>query len=512
MIANQVKSIALTSLLVVGTVATGVVVGATQLSGGSADTDKSNQAPAISTDLASVKVSGPVVQAAVRQAGGATPSVSPQLAQQLSTTRTLFGQLLSSFREPEIEDIDRLSRWSLITLEADQVLATTESDRVAAYEAHRDRMKRLHEFTQKIPVSDKNQPVKADHAQNILQQAEEWLENTRQGQTPGPGVRMSRMRGMMGGGGGQMAEMMQTMMGGRGQMGIMGAGRMGEMGSMAKGSFSVPAKDESRASELPANETSKEKSDSASPEQGAAAKNATDKGAPQKGAARIGGKDRASNITAGSGGGMGGGTGVMGGGMGGMGGGMGGMGPGMGGMGPGMGGMGGGFMAQTPEQLNRQTRVRIAGYAAEMAVRDTNAQSKAVLKKLDESISMSFASATPLEDVLKYIRQATVSPSSATGVPIYVDPKGLKEAEATLQSPIRLDLEGVPLKTTLRLMLKQIGLAYCVRDGVLIISSIQGINEELEEANSELEATNSKREGSGGFMGGFGGNLGGGMR
>jgi hypothetical protein len=52
---------------------------------------------------------------------------------------------------------------------------------------------------------------------------------------------------------------------------------------------------------------------------------------------------------------------------------------------------------------------------------------------------------------------------------------------------VSLDLEGVPLKTTLGLMLKQIGLAYCVRDGVLIISSVQGINEELREAQSELD-------------------------
>ena len=29
----------------------------------------------------------------------------------------------------------------------------------------------------------------------------------------------------------------------------------------------------------------------------------------------------------------------------------------------------------------------------------------------------------------------------------------------------------MPLKTTLRLLLKQLDLAYCVRDGVLIISS-----------------------------------------
>ncbi len=51
-----------------------------------------------------------------------------------------------------------------------------------------------------------------------------------------------------------------------------------------------------------------------------------------------------------------------------------------------------------------------------------------------------------------------------------------------------IDLDGIPLKTTLRLMLKQLDLAYCVRDGVLIISSVPGIMGELQEANSEMEA------------------------
>ena len=188
MIANQIKSMALTSLLVAGTVATGVVVGATQFSGGPANAGNANQVPAASTDTAKFKVGGPGAQSAVRKAGVATPPVSPQVAQQLNATRTTFDQLLSSFREPEIDDIDRLSRWSLVTLEADQVLGTNQADLVAAYEAHRDRMKRLHEFTQKIPVSDKNQPVKADHARNILQSAEEGLKNIRE--TAGmPGMR-----------------------------------------------------------------------------------------------------------------------------------------------------------------------------------------------------------------------------------------------------------------------------------------------------------------------------------
>jgi len=40
-----------------------------------------------------------------------------------------------------------------------------------------------------------------------------------------------------------------------------------------------------------------------------------------------------------------------------------------------------------------------------------------------------------------------------------------------LTSPVTLDLEGVPLKTTLRLLLKQLGLTYTVKDGLLTITS-----------------------------------------
>jgi hypothetical protein len=45
----------------------------------------------------------------------------------------------------------------------------------------------------------------------------------------------------------------------------------------------------------------------------------------------------------------------------------------------------------------------------------------------------------------------------------------------------------------LRLMLKQLGLAYCVRDGVLIISSVEGVREELAEAASEMLGNDPKQ-------------------
>ena len=94
-----------------------------------------------------------------------------------------------------------------------------------------------------------------------------------------------------------------------------------------------------------------------------------------------------------------------------------------------------------------------------------------ILDKLDEPIAMSFIADTPLEDVLKYIKQATTS-STYQGIPIYVDPLGLQEAEKSMTSTIRnIDLEGVPLRRTLQLILKQIDLVYFVEDGLLCITS-----------------------------------------
>ncbi len=97
-------------------------------------------------------------------------------------------------------------------------------------------------------------------------------------------------------------------------------------------------------------------------------------------------------------------------------------------------------------------------------------RSRAVLAKLEEPIAMSFPQETPLEDLLKYIKQATTGPTYS-GIPIYVDPMGLQEAEKTLTSTIQLDLDGIPLRRSLQLALKQIGLGYFVDDGILVITS-----------------------------------------
>jgi RNA polymerase sigma factor (sigma-70 family) len=132
-----------------------------------------------------------------------------------------------------------------------------------------------------------------------------------------------------------------------------------------------------------------------------------------------------------------------------------------------------------------QARLDITRVAAVLAAAGQNAPNDALVQELDLPWEMAFSTPTPLQDVLKYIK-TTIKKAGRPPLPIYVDPKGLKDAGVTLTSPVVLELEGVPLKSALRLMLKQLNLAFCVRDGVLVISSFDGIREELLEAATEI--------------------------
>jgi hypothetical protein len=140
-------------------------------------------------------------------------------------------------------------------------------------------------------------------------------------------------------------------------------------------------------------------------------------------------------------------------------------------------------------------------------------RNKAIEQKLEKPVKMEFASETPLEDVIKYIKEQTTEPGGKA-IPIYVDPVGLQEAEKTLQSPITLEMEDVPLRTTLRLLLAQIGLDYRVRDGMVYIHAKSAFDEEEEAAANEaiqeiLRQRGIGPVGMGGGMGGMGGGMGG---
>jgi hypothetical protein len=92
-----------------------------------------------------------------------------------------------------------------------------------------------------------------------------------------------------------------------------------------------------------------------------------------------------------------------------------------------------------------------------------------IRKKLDQSIPFHFPDGTPLDEVLKYIRDATRE-TNFPGIPIYVDPLGLQYAERSLNSTVRINIDDIPVRDGLRLCLKQLGLGFTVRSGFLMIS------------------------------------------
>jgi hypothetical protein len=120
---------------------------------------------------------------------------------------------------------------------------------------------------------------------------------------------------------------------------------------------------------------------------------------------------------------------------------------------------------------NGLLRVEWRGYR----LLDRDPQTKVILARLQEKIDLTFEK-TPLEDVLTHIKQATSKGKDGKGIPIYVDPLGLQEADKTLTTPISFTAKGEPLKSSLARLLRSIDLTYVVKDGFLMVTSSEDLN------------------------------------
>ena len=105
--------------------------------------------------------------------------------------------------------------------------------------------------------------------------------------------------------------------------------------------------------------------------------------------------------------------------------------------------------------------------------------SAAVLRALEAKVEMPFAAETPLSEFVEYLKSVVTTPDFPGNIPVYVDPIGLREAEVTLESSIQIDLRTIPLRRTLHLALRPLGLAYTVMDGMVVISTPDQLDELL---------------------------------
>ena len=134
MIWNQVR-IAAGSLLLAGTLATGVVIGATQLGGGSGSGGTAQ------VDRQRAKGANARAGTASTTTAKSAALASPNDKSQSATINQLFDRMLSEPIEDSVDTVERLSRWSSLMLSAELVVAANEGEEHAVRAAHRDRMK-----------------------------------------------------------------------------------------------------------------------------------------------------------------------------------------------------------------------------------------------------------------------------------------------------------------------------------------------------------------------------------
>ena len=116
--------------------------------------------------------------------------------------------------------------------------------------------------------------------------------------------------------------------------------------------------------------------------------------------------------------------------------------------------------------------VFLGGAGDEPKGKEVDAKTKAIEVKLKVPIELKFDQ-KPLEDVLNFIKKASTGPNDS-GIPIYVDPVGLQESETTMTTKVTIESKkGEPLGSSLKRLLKSIGLGYHVKDGLLTITSIK---------------------------------------
>jgi hypothetical protein len=94
---------------------------------------------------------------------------------------------------------------------------------------------------------------------------------------------------------------------------------------------------------------------------------------------------------------------------------------------------------------------------------------KAILTALNSTLTVNFKNSR-LEDVLEYLR-------TITGLTIILDQEAMREAEVSYDSPVTMSAKGVTVRTVLRKVLNDLGLAYVIRNEVIEATSAQKAKE-----------------------------------
>jgi hypothetical protein len=102
---------------------------------------------------------------------------------------------------------------------------------------------------------------------------------------------------------------------------------------------------------------------------------------------------------------------------------------------------------------------------------------------LQRPCDLPFREPTSLSEVCRHLRRAL-------NAPVVLDLAALKRLEIGPEERVQLELQGVRLKTGLKLLLDQAGLTYRVvpEDNLLIVTDPQGSDDPVERVMSELKS------------------------
>jgi hypothetical protein len=115
-----------------------------------------------------------------------------------------------------------------------------------------------------------------------------------------------------------------------------------------------------------------------------------------------------------------------------------------------------------------------------------DAKTRQIRDRLKQVIDMGFDHPTPLDQVLKRVKQATTD-ATFPGIPIYVEPDGLQLAGVNLSFLVTVPKKG-PVEFLLSSALRQLRLSYIVKDGFLMISSRDDIaDRRLDDVEQKVD-------------------------
>jgi RNA polymerase sigma factor (sigma-70 family) len=112
-------------------------------------------------------------------------------------------------------------------------------------------------------------------------------------------------------------------------------------------------------------------------------------------------------------------------------------------------------------------------------------------ERLSKPIDAEFPNGISLEQFLKHIKQQTTD-ANFSGIPIYVSPWGIREANVSMSTEVAVNMKQKSVFEVLEKALHQVNLISAVRDGWLMIDSINGyrvtiIEQRIQEIDQKLD-------------------------